>query len=583
MSNSTESHSDEVIIQGVPASPGMAVGTVARHRRRVPDVDASHIEPDMIPRQLEVFRAARRALQQHWKGLMAQAESEDSRAILAAQVEIVDDPELTARIESYIEDEQQGAQQAIDKAFNTYIRLLSESDNDRMKDRLIDLTDIRDRLLEEAGTGPSAGPDGADGDIVVAEELSPREVIQLSHRDIRGIVMEKGGHTSHAAIIARSVAIPAVVGAKGAAGRLSDGDTVCINGESGLVIINPSEETCTQAEGMNTGRADSMEEKVALCSKPSQTSDGEPFTLRANIEFPEEMQHVEQFGADGIGLLRTESIYMDCRDFGSRDKQVELYDTIAGGIDPHPVTIRLFDVGGDKFRGEEVTENNPFLGWRGIRMLLDERELLTEQLKAILTVAGRYPDRLRILVPMVSTVGEVREVRRELERCRRELQQEGVSVDAELPLGIMVEIPSTAIQAPHFAGEVDFFSIGTNDLTQYLLAVDRGNALISGLYDQQHPALWKVISHIVKAARRHDIGVELCGELGSYPVAAACLMGLGVRQLSMSPVNIPYVKKMLVQNSYADMQQLAEQVLLADEVDEVRDLFTNWKKSIIHE
>lgn len=583
MSNSSPSLSSEMIIQGVPASPGLVVGKAFRYHHQVPVVESVRVDEDMIPVQLEIFKNARQTLQERWRQLLEKEDNEESKAILSAQLQIIADPELSAQIELYIEDERYGAQQAIDKAFRNYIQLLSDSGNDRLRDRMIDLTDIRDRLVEAAGAS-HLPMETSEGDVLVAREVSPREVIQLSHRNVRGIIMEKGGHTSHAAIIARSMAIPAVVGAKGATRHLGEETTVCVNGESGLVIFNPSNETRKHVQSVNAGKSDSLEEKIEICRQPSETTDGHPFTIRANIEFPEELQHAVQFRAEGIGLLRTESIYLDREEFGSQQKQASQYEEVVARIKHHPVTIRLFDVGGDKLQGAEVSENNPFLGWRGIRMLLDERDILKDQLKAILTVADKYPGRVKVLIPMVSTIDEIRQVKHEIVRCREELADAGRPVSGDnMAVGIMVEIPSTAIQAAHFAEEVDFFSIGTNDLTQYLLAVDRGNALISRHYDQQHPALWKVINHIAQAARDHDIEVELCGELGSYPVAAACLLGMGVSQLSMSPVNIPQVKKILIQNSFDDMEHLAEQVLLSEEVDDIRSLFSNWKNNIIHE
>ncbi len=574
MNNSGE----EIIINGIPASPGTVVGKAYLQKKSAPAVESVRIEEAVISDHLNHFDNACQMLREQWNKLHEEAQNDETKAIIEAQIEIIADPELSAQVKAYIKNDRFGARRSIKKVFSGYMELLAESGNERMEGRMVDLADIRDRLMEAAD--PQKKEDATkEGDILVSREITPREVIQLSHQKVKGFVMEQGGHTSHAAIIARSMGIPAVVGAKGTTRHINEDTMVCLNGEQGLVILNPSSERCEQAQALNEGKNDSLEEKIAICSRPSRTKDDRPFIIRANIEFPEELRHVDQFGAQGIGLLRTESIYLDQKEFGSAKNQIPLYEEIAQKTGDHPLTIRLFDVGGDKFQESEVTENNPFLGWRGIRMLLDKRKLLREQLKAILTVAHNHPGRVKILLPMVSTVEEVKEVKKEIEACRQQLNGQE-NTDQTVPVGMMIEIPSAAIHAPKFAEEVDFFSVGTNDLTQYLLAVDRGNALISSLYDQQHPAIWKVIKHVVRSAEKQNIEVEVCGELASYPVAAACLLGMGVSTLSMSPVSIPPVKKVLLRNSFKDMEALSEQVLLCESPEEVKNLFADWKVNL---
>ena len=574
MDDLQDTQADELIIKGVPASPGIVLGNVYIHEKVRPVIESDHIEEHLIPDQIDLFDHAKQRLKKRWELLMEEEPNEESKSILEAQIAIITDPELSNQVEVYIKKERHSAQQAVNKAFTNYINILSESDSENMKNRMIDISDIRDRLIEFAGDRKPT-ENRKEGDILVSEEISPREVIQLSHQKVKGFVMEKGGHTSHAAIIARSMGIPAVVGAKGIVRQLGDEQLVCLNGESGLVTVNPSDETCERAKEVSVDQEKSLEEKIQLCKQPSETADGHSFTIQANVEFPEELHHVDQYCAEGIGLLRTESVYLDRQEFCNADNQINVYGEILENTGSKPVTIRLFDVGGDKFQGDEVTESNPFLGWRGIRMLLDERELLREQLKAILTISANFPGRVKILIPMVSSIKEIAQVKKEIKKCRTELADDGITAGAT-PLGLMVEIPSVAVQARYFAKEVDFFSIGTNDLTQYLLAVDRGNALISTLYDQQHPVLWKVMNNIIRAAREKKIEIEVCGELASYPVAAACLIGMGVSSLSMSPVSIPNVKKVLVQRSHKEMRMLAEQVLLCEELEEVQSLFNNW-------
>ena len=579
MSTSRASQKDEILIQGVPASPGVAMGQAFVYTKKSPEVETDRIGEHLVSDEITAFHSARAKLQSEWKKLLEKEEDSQSKAIISAQIEIIGDPDLASLIEGFIQDKQHRAQHAIMKAFKQYIDRLADTGNAVLADRLIDLSDIRDQLVEAMGSEQPAMA-LKNGDILVAAEISPREVIQLSHQDIQGFVMEQGGNTSHAAIIARSVGIPAVVGAKGIMKKIEDDATICLDGQLGLVSIHPSVHTRERVKERRARETHTLEEQLEICGKPSVTKDGKAFVLRANVEFVEELDNVRQFSAEGVGLLRTESVYLNHEQFGSTKKQATFYDKVLTRTDKAPVVIRLFDVGGDKFQDVKVTENNPFLGWRGIRMLLDERDVLREQLRAVLITSGRHPGRVKLLVPMVGNLKEILALKQEIKNCRKKLVEEGIEVDDDIALGIMVEIPSVAIQAEHFADEVDFFSIGTNDLTQYILAVDRGNALISKLYNQAHPAMWNLINYITDVAEENNIPVDVCGELAAQPAAAACLLGLGVSSLSMSPVNIPSVKQLLLDCTQYDLQRLATDVLACKDVDEIDTVFSNWKDEL---
>ncbi len=566
----------EILIEGIPASPGAVVGFAYIHSKEKAPSKPAKIEKTQVSSHLESFDSAREKLITQWEALQNIQSDESLRNVLSAQIEIIRDPELAKRIKGLIKNEHFGVQKAVKKAFEEYIDIFTKSGSTVLGERVIDVTDIRDQLLEAVG-GNKPTKIEKKGDIVVAQELSPREVIALSHQNIKGIIMERGGSTSHAAIIARSVGIPAVTGARKATELISDNVKVCLNGQSGIVYINPEEYTCSQIQKLSEGRFTNKEvEKIKQQS--CITADGHKFTLRANIEFTEELSLMQRYNAEGIGLLRTEAIYLNRAQFGSRENQQLFYEDILQKTEKQPVTIRLFDVGGDKFLSEKITENNPFLGWRGIRMLLDERELLREQLTAILAAAGNHPGKVKLLLPMVTMISEIDEVKKEVERCKKILADEGSYMDNNMPLGIMVETPNVAIQSQHFAKEVDFFSIGTNDLIQYLLAVDRGNPRISKLYNQVHPVMWQMIDQTIKAARGQGIEVEVCGELASYPAAGACLLGLGINGLSMSPAAILQVKKLLVSRTFKDMKALAEKALKCTTLDETEALFKSWKK-----
>lgn len=576
MGDDQDAAQNEIIIQGLPASPGVAVGKAFVYKKEKPQIFSQTIDEESVPGQLALFKRVQEDLKTEWQHLRQQEQDQTSKAVLDAQIAIIIDPQLTSEIRALIEEKHYGVQHAIQQAFKNYIDKFSATGNSVLHNRKMDLTDIRDRLVK-AVTQSSAPLPPSDGDIVVSAEISPREVIQFSHRHIKGLVMEQGGNTSHAVIIARSVGIPAVVGAKGVIEKMQPATELCIDGKQGLVSINPTAHTRERAKQLRGSAMLTHQEQQRIVERPSQTTDGKSFTLRANVEFAEELENVQKYDARGVGLLRTESQYLDQQQMGSTQKQVGFYRQVLTQTGDDPVTIRLFDVGGDKFQQNNHAESNPFLGWRGIRMLLDEREMLRDQLKAILTVAGEHPGRVRLLVPMVSTLDEIAALKVEIARCLQEVIDDGNPVDNMMMLGIMVEIPSVALQTKHFADEVDFLSIGTNDLTQYLLAVDRGNPLISSLYDQRHPAVWKVIDHVASVAREHHVEVDVCGELASYPVAAACLVGMGVTTLSMTPVNIPMVKNMLTKKSHKQMEKLAEQVLLCEQSADVKSLFKNWK------
>lgn len=579
MSREKSLQSNEILIQGVPASPGVAMGQAFVYRKKAPEVETDRIEKHLASDEVTVFHSAREKLRTEWKQLLKKEDDSESRAIISAQIEIIGDPDLASLVEEFIQNKQHRAQHAIIKAFKRYIDRLADSGNSVMANRMIDLSDIRDQLVEATGTTQPALV-SKNGDIVVSEEISPREVIQLSHQNIKGFIMEHGGNTSHAAIIARSVGIPAVVGAKGIMAKIEEDDTVCLDGQLGLVSINPSPHTRKRVEERRARETQTVEDLCKICSKKSITKDGKKFVIRANLEFVEELDNVRQFNAEGVGLLRTESVYLNQEQFGSTQKQASFYSKVLAQTGEAPVTIRLFDVGGDKFQDIKVTESNPFLGWRGIRMLLDECDVLREQLRAILITAEKYPGRVKLLVPMVSSLDEITALKDELNQCREQLQEEGHEMEVNIPLGIMVEIPSVAIQAEYFADEVDFFSIGTNDLTQYILAVDRGNALISRLYNQAHPAMWRLINYVTDVAEAQGLPVDVCGELAAHPAAAACLLGMGVSALSMSPVNIPAVKQLLLQCTEHDFQRLATNVLACKDLEEIETTFSNWKNEL---
>lgn len=572
---SNESANKEISLSGSAGCPGIAIGKVSLYRRSRPTVSNNLIEDGQIAEEVQRFQEARKKADKELKDLLDGQRDDDTKTLIRTQIEIIKDPELCKRIEFQITDNNRSADSAIQHAFESYLKVIRQNHEGASLERSVDIADVRDRLIQilHNHTDEIAG-----GRIMVARELSPREIISFSSHDIKGIVTDRGGITSHVTIIARSMNIPTVVGLKNATDVINSDDEVIVDGRNGEVIVNPQPETREKYQMLMEQQVEPETDFESVCEQNNRTSDDKPFVLRANIEFAEELSTVKKYRAEGIGLLRTESIYLQRDHFEDQKHQEAFYESILEITDPHPVTIRLFDAGGDKFFEEGQAEQNPFLGWRGIRMLLDEKEMLQNQLRAILSTAAKFKGRVRILVPMISTLDELLEVKEMMRRVQHELKEQGVSIDEKVPLGIMVEVPSVALQIENFARHSDFMSIGTNDLTQYLLAVDRGNERISKLYNQRHPVIWQMIKRVAVAAKENEIPLSVCGELASDPLAACCLLGLGINELSMNPIVLPSVKEVLCTHSLTEMRELSEKVLASKSVAEINQIFSNWKE-----
>lgn len=578
MNSDISNKRDEIELEGTPASYGHALGAAKVYRAKEFDVKSSMIKKKEVLDHINEFKRARDETEEELESLKRDTDDTQTADIISAQIQMVKDPELADRIERLIKDELFSVDYAIQKAFESYIELIENTTNSTIRDRSFDITDTRNRLLQIVNehTDTFSVEDGA---IIVASKLSPREIIRLTKYNIAGLVMSCGGATSHAALIARSLGIPTIVGAKEAGDVIGDNDTIAMDGRSGQLVVHPSPDTIHRIENRMEEARRSEAKLLEIVGRDSITLDGHKFTLRANIEFSEELDRLRKVKAEGIGLLRSESIYLEKGTFENVRQQEAFYSSILEGTASDPVTIRLFDAGGDKIFEGKHNEQNPFLGWRGIRMLIDKRELLRDQLQAILATAGKYPGRLQILVPMVSSCEEITVVREEMDQILESLENQGRPVDWKVPLGIMVEVPSVALQADYFAEQSDFLSIGTNDLTQYTLAVDRGNELIADRYNQRHPTIWKLIKSVADAGINSGTPVTVCGELASDPASAACMLGMGIKVLSMSPSSLPQVKKVLIENEFEKMQQLSSDVLDCNAAKDVENLFKNWSEA----
>lgn len=564
-----ESNNRPVHLKGVPASSGVGIGEAWILSDKKILVRPEKIDESLVSENLSKFSQAVNLLVKEYTGLKEIAE-DDAAEIIEAQIQTLKDPELHKLVSNKIEQKCYDVTYAIFSTFNEYIQIMEASGIKWAEERTIDLVTIRDQLVELA-KDKRRKINVEKGSVVFASNISPTFMIELSRTQIAGIVMQKGGLTSHAVILSQSLGIPCVVGLKWNHRKIKNKAKVALDGKTGEVIIYPNEEELTEFKKRQLEHSKRSEKDLEIARKPHITKCGSEFTLRANVEFLEELPRIKTLGAKGVGLLRTETILFQKTEFDV-NSQVEFYSKVLEASGTDPITIRLLDAGGDKLLDDVEEESNPFLGWRGVRLLLDKEELLMNQLEAVSKTAAKFTGRVKVLVPMVSTIQEISLVKSRLDAVNEKLKNEGVEIDKALEFGIMVEVPSMALQAEQAAKHVDFFSIGTNDLTQYTLAVDRGNERISKLYDPLHPAVWKLIYMTKKGADLSGVPVTVCGEMASNPGAAACLVGMGINDLSMTTNAIPAVKSLLCSRNLSDMKKMSESILNAEFPEQIQEI-----------
>ncbi len=547
----------EVVFHGLPASGGIAIAPIFLFEREEIFVSERELGHDEVELELELLAQAIALTDEEIRKIATYAhEALDAEvaSIFDSQLLLLHDVELLRGLEQRIRAERRNADFLIHSELEKFKALLLASGDPLFHERAADLDDVGQRLLRSmqhrrvdmSVVGPH---------IVVADLLTPSDTILFSTRDVAGFASDLGGLTSHAAILARSLNIPSVVGLHVISRNARSGDPAIIDGQIGRLILHPTEETlaCYREKIARVRELESsLKELVRL---PARTPDNHTVELSANAEFINELDYVLAQGSSGIGLYRTEHLYIARGDFPSEQEQFAAYSEIAHVMYPAPVTIRTFDLGGDKFLNGEHVEANPFLGWRGIRVLLDKPDFLRQQLRAILRASA--VQNVRLMFPMVSGVLELRKALVHLDEARAELRAQGVRFDEKMPVGIMIEVPSSVFMADELSKLVDFFSIGTNDLIQYLLAVDRNNDLISDLYQEFHPAVLRAIKHVIDVGHANGVRVAMCGEMAGNPVATPLLLGLGLDEFSMVPSVIPEIKKIIRGTSIEEARQLA--------------------------
>lgn len=535
--------------RGVPASPGIVFGTVHLLRWEVPDVRHRIVADDEIDGEVARFREALEAARHRVRRVRRRAEyraGPEEAAIFDVQLSMLDDVELVQGTESYIR-RNIAAEKAFDLVMSEWRKNFARHSQPMVRERLGDLTDIHIRvlslLLGLPDHDPVDVPKGA-GAILVTHDLTPSLTVQLDPRAISAIATDAGTRTSHVAILARSLGIPAVVGLKDATTRLSGRERAVLDGSTGTLIIDPSDAEEDAYRRRATQEALDDAELRRLASGDAVTTDGARVTIYANVDLPEEAELAATSGAEGVGLMRTEFLVLGRTTMPDEDEQYRAYSRVIDAFRGQPIILRTFDIGGDKLpTGGFPVEANPFLGWRAIRMCLDEAEMFKVQLRAILR-AAMHGD-VRILLPLVVSVQEVRATRRLLAECAAELESRGVPHRSRLPLGVMIETPAAAITADTLAAEVEFFSIGSNDLVQYTLAVDRGNVNLAERFTPLHPAVLRLIRDVVATSAQAGVQLGVCGEMASEPLTAFALLGLGLRQLSVAPRSVPAMKRLV--------------------------------------
>jgi phosphotransferase system enzyme I (PtsI) len=555
----------ELELRGIGAAPGIVAGPVLLLKADDEPLPEYAVAVEDVPREMLRLEAAlietRRQLHDVQRRV-GEALGGESAGIFEAHLQVVDDPSFVDEIYRDVREKRKNVEKALFEVAERYAATLRQMDDDYLRERAADIRDVTRRILRNLAGGAGDWLAGLETPrILVARDVAPSEMAMFDRRKVLGVVTEGGSPTSHAAIMARAMDLPAIVGVRGATGRMADGDRVVLDGVRGILVVHPSPAREEDYGRIARSRAVIQKRLGALRSEPAVTRDGHAVELAANIEMPADVEAAQARGACGVGLFRSEYLFMGGGE-PNEERQYEAYAEVARKILPEGAILRTLDLGGDKVAaaGKLPAEDNPFLGWRAIRLCLDRPSLFKTQLRALLRASALNP-KLRILYPMISRAAEVDQANAVLEECKAELAAAGQDFNPDVEVGAMVEIPSAALTADLIAPKVKFFSIGTNDLVQYTLAIDRGNERVAHLYEPTHPAVLQLILRTVEAGRRHGIWTGVCGEMAGNPVLVPLLLGLGVTELSASPGAVPLVKDVVRRLRLGEAQELAAAAL----------------------
>ena len=553
------------MISGIPASPGIVFGKALVLKEEKIVLDMQKIKDSQVDEEIARFYAGREAAVEQLNSIKERAYQslgEEIAAIFEGHLMILEDEELEEEIIDYLRSNHVNAAVAANVVIDQQVAILSEIDDEYLKERAGDIRDIGNRLIKNI-LGMHIVDLGEINEeaILVAYDLTPSETAQLNLDKVLGFVTDIGGRTSHTSIMARSLELPAIVGTNNVTELVNTGDFLILDALNNVVYVNPSQEDIQRLKALQAKLADEKAELAKLKDLPALTLDGHRVDVVANIGTIRDIEGAERNGAEGVGLYRTEFLFMDRDQLPTEEEQFIAYKDVVEAMNGNLVILRTMDIGGDKELPylDLPKEMNPFLGWRAIRIALDRREILNAQLRAVLR-ASAY-GKLAVMFPMIISVEEIRELKSVIEELKVELRNEGKAFDENIQIGVMVETPSAAVNAKFLAKEVDFFSIGTNDLTQYTLAVDRGNELISHLYNPMSPSVLSLIKQVIDASHAEGKWTGMCGELAGDERATVLLLGMGLDEFSMSAVSVPRIKKLIRNVNYQDAKLLAEKAL----------------------
>lgn len=570
------------MISGISVSPGIAFGKALILKEAPIVVNQKKISDNQIDSEINRFIAGCEKAIEQLKMIKKTTEKnlgEEKAEIFESHIMLLEDEELEQEILSFIKKEHKTADAAAQKVIEEQATALEELNDEYLKERAADVRDIGKRLLKNIIGLPIVDLSSITEEVIlVAADLTPSETAQLNLQKVLGFITDLGGRTSHTSIMARSLEIPAIVGTSNASKNIQQNDYIILDAINNHIYQNPSDSEINNLKQIKEEYLRKKSELAELKDLPAITLDGHQVEVCANIGTVRDVKGAERNGAEGIGLYRTEFLFMDRNNLPSEEEHFQAYKEIAETMDPQAIIIRTMDIGGDKDLPymNLPKEDNPFLGWRAIRISLDRKEILHAQLRAILRASAF--GKLRIMFPMVISVEEIRTLKEELAILKRQLTEEKHVFDQSIEVGIMIETPAAAVIAHYLAKEVDFFSIGTNDLTQYTLAVDRGNDLISHLYNPMSPSVLKFIKQVIDASHSEGKWTGMCGELASDERATLLLLGMGLDEFSMSAISIPSIKKIIRNANFKDAKTLAEKALNQPTAKELMDLVEKFIK-----
>ncbi len=553
------------MISGILVSPGIAFGKALLLKEDEIIINRKKIAAEEVEQEIARFKAGRDKASEQLETIRVKASEtfgEEKAAIFEGHIMLLEDEELEQEIIALIKDSKMTADAAAHEVVEGQAKALEELDDEYLKERAADVRDIGKRLLMNILGMTIVDLSAIQEEVIlVATDLTPSETAQLNLNKVLGFITDLGGRTSHTSIMARSLELPAIVGTSDVTKQVKNGDFLILDAVNNKIYVNPTAEIVEELKAVQNQYVSEKNELVKLKDLPAITLDGHQVEVCANIGTVRDIAGAERNGAEGVGLYRTEFLFMDRDAFPTEEEQFQAYKAVAEGMGSQAVIVRTMDIGGDKDLPymDLPKEENPFLGWRAIRICLDRKEILHAQLRAILRASAF--GKLRIMFPMVISVEEVRELKGELELLKSQLREEGKAFDETIEVGVMVETPAAATIARHLAKEVDFFSIGTNDLTQYTLAVDRGNELISHLYNPMSPSVLTLIKQVIDASHAEGKWTGMCGELAGDERATLLLLGMGLDEFSMSSISIPRIKKIIRNSNFEDVKALADEAL----------------------